>query len=88
MVYIFSLLESMIFPFYLIVNINQKYTTNINNTTLEYKNEYHAHDMSGRHVGLHAKVIWPTAFFLNSEHLFVQHLLASQQADMACQFMK
>ena len=78
----------MIFPFYLIININQKYNINIKNATLEYKNEYYAHDMSSWHVSLHPKVIQLTAFFLNSNHLFIQHLAAGQQANMACQFMK
>ena len=59
----------MIFPFYLIININQKYNTNINNITLEYKNEYHAHNIFSQHVGLHAKVIWLTVFSLNSKCL-------------------
>ena len=28
----------------------------------------------GRHASHSEKVVWPTALFLNSKHLFVQHL--------------
>ena len=32
----------------------------------------HINSIAGRHVGLCTKVIWPTALFSNSKHLFVQ----------------
>ena len=39
----------------------------------QHKQCRHINSKSGRHVGPHKKVVWPTALFLKSEHVFIQH---------------